>query len=215
MAGRPPEWSWDTGDQSALPCDRIRGRKLARGKVRLMVPPLASMWPASLAAAAGRNPGGAPQVRQEFPRDKPPLACGKGKTQTWVVPLSWGMARSGKGCLFPVPRGCPSIGRWNHTSVLAPANSAKQSARLLRPGGMSRGQNHRPLRLRRSQRRVTSTSRTTVVSTRPPCRLMVCRIAQVDRDGLPSQTTGSLPCDLLVGRPARRMPAWLRAGVAC
>jgi len=49
-----------------------------------------------------------------------------------------------------------------------PASSAKQSTRRTRPGGMSWGQYHSPLRLRRSQDRGTSTSRTVVVSTRPP-----------------------------------------------
>jgi hypothetical protein len=59
---------------------------------------------------------------------------------------------------------------------------------------MSRGVFHTWRRdERRSQERGTSTSRTTIVSTLPPWRLIVCNTAQVVREGEQVQTAGSLP----------------------
>jgi hypothetical protein len=60
-------------------------------------------------------------------------------------------------------------------------------------GQMSRGQYHSPLRFRRSQERGTSSSRTTVLSTRPPCHLTMWSRAHQLRACEQAHTTGSLP----------------------
>src|SRR5258708_1735428 len=93
-------------------------------------------------------------------------------------------------------------------------NSWKVQTRLMRPGGTSRGQYQSPFLLLRSQDRGTSTSRTTVLSTRPPCRLTTWRTAHQVLAGQHAQTTGSLPLAWLVSRPSRRTELRLRAEVA-
>src|SRR5262249_15285807 len=67
---------------------------------------------------------------------------------------------------------------------------------------------------RRSQRRGTLISRTTVSSTRPPCRLTTRSTAHEVCDGAHSQTALSLPRLLAHRRPWRLMPGRLRAGLA-
>jgi hypothetical protein len=54
---------------------------------------------------------------------------------------------------------------------------------------MSSVEYQRPLRLFRSQARGTSTSRISTASARPPCRLIVCNVAQNDLAGVCSQIT--------------------------
>jgi hypothetical protein len=83
----------------------------------------------------------------------------------------------------------------------------------MRSGGMSRGQIHSPLRLRRSQDLGTSTSRRTVPPTRPPWRRTTWRTAHEPRAGEQTQTTGSWPWLFEHNRPLRRMLLRLRAEV--
>jgi hypothetical protein len=56
---------------------------------------------------------------------------------------------------LPLPCSAPLLGGRTHASVLVPASSAKHKARWMQSGGMSRGQNHSSLRLRRGQDRAT------------------------------------------------------------
>jgi hypothetical protein len=60
----------------------------------------------------------------------------------------------------------------------------------MRSGGMSRGQYQSPFLLRRSQDRGTSSSRTTVLSIRPPCRRTTWAAAQSVLSGEQTQTAG-------------------------
>ena len=50
----------------------------------------------------------------------------------------------------------------------------------MRAAGTSRTLYHKPLRFLRSQARGTSTSKIKTASARPPCRLIVCSVAQKD-----------------------------------
>src|SRR4051794_16457992 len=90
------------------------------------------------------------------------------------------------------PRGATVGPGCCQASALVPASSAKQSTRRIRSGGTSRGQYHSPLRLFLSQARGTSTSKTVLVCTRPPCRLTTCRIAQEVLFAEHNQTAGNL-----------------------
>src|SRR5262249_57985286 len=111
--------------------------------------------------------------------------------------------RKGGGELIPRPRGVgqrPAV-----SSTGDPASSWKVRTWRMRSGGTSRGQYHSPFLERRSQDRGTSSSRTTVPSTRPPCHLLTCRTAHQLRAGEQAQTAGSMPRLPEQNRPRRKI----------
>src|SRR6516225_7017056 len=84
---------------------------------------------------------------------------------------------------------------------------------LIRPGGTSRFEYHKPALLRVTHERGTDSSKT-ITSLQLFC-FMVCRTAHGERLAACNQTTGSLPLLLEVSRPRRWIDAKLRDGVAC
>ncbi len=94
------------------------------------------------------------------------------------------------------------------------ASVAKGMCPRMRPEATSRGQNQTPRLDRRSQRRGTFSSRTATSSTRPPCRLTVCSMAQGVLPAVWRHTAGSWPRLREQSSPARRMFGRFRCGVA-